>query len=89
MPEERSIGCVVLSMPDYVADSVAHTMAKISQVARLIPDGQGCLLIGPIEHALAEGLAAAARAAGYRCPSNRVALPDENSGRAAERSERV
>jgi hypothetical protein len=70
----RLPGRVVLTMPDFTADSLARVLAKAWQVARTMEDPS----IGPAERALAEGLAAAAEIGGYHCALGGLSLPPED-----------
>jgi hypothetical protein len=67
----RLPGRVVLTMPDFTADALARVLAKAWRVARAMDDPS----IGPTERALAESLAAAAEAGGFRCALGGLALP--------------
>jgi DNA-binding XRE family transcriptional regulator len=79
--EDRPVGRVVLAMPDFVADSLAHAVAKYYHVAHVMSDGRGSMAVGPLERAVAEGLAAAARACGYQCPFGAgLGLPEDDPG---------
>ena len=80
VPCTRPIGRVVLTMPDFTADFLAHTMAGLYTAAHLASGGKASLLLGPLERALAEGLSAAAHAAGYRSPRP-LGLPAEKPRR--------
>ena len=72
---ERLPGRVVLTMPDFTADNLARVLAKAWQVARAMDDPS----IGPVERALAEGLAAAAQVGGYRCALGGLCLPPKDA----------
>lgn len=69
VPARRSAARVVVSMPDYVADTVAHLLASGAEV---LADR----LAGPDERALAEALYSASQVNGYHCPSGGLELPE-------------
>jgi hypothetical protein len=81
MPPRTDLSAgLVLSMPDFVADTLAHALAKYYHLAHVMSDGQGGMDLGPLERAVAEGLAAAARACGYQCPSaGGLGLPKDDA----------
>jgi hypothetical protein len=64
VPDKRPVGRVVVSMPNFVADALSHTLAKAWQANRLFGGDSD---IGETERALAEALMAAAEASGNRC----------------------
>ena len=69
---ERRPARVVLTMPDYAADSLAHLLAYLSRLADVFPgldeNGLDCAVV-------AEALYAAATASGdYRCPEGGLRL---------------
>jgi hypothetical protein len=72
VPVRRAVRRVVVSMPDFVADTVAHLLAAGWQAA--VEDAGEDDIDGPgsEERALAEALFEASRAAGYRCPAGRL-----------------
>jgi len=76
VPCTRPAGRVVVTMPDFTAVYLAQMMADLYTAAHLASGGRASLIVGPLERALAEGLAAAAEAAGYRSPRPLV-LPVE------------
>ena len=61
---ERAPGRVVIAMPDFTADAVAHVLSKLGELA----DRLGMERDWMGERELAAALFEAARAAGYRCP---------------------
>jgi hypothetical protein len=68
VPGPRPVGRVVLTMPDYYADTLAHTLAALCEFADHLGAGQA----GPTEWAIAQGLYAAARFMGCWCPPGRL-----------------
>jgi hypothetical protein len=76
VPDDRPVGRVVLTMPDFVADTVAHALAKAWQVNQLFGGNIG---IGPTERAMAEALLAAAEASGSPCPDGGLNLPPDDA----------
>jgi hypothetical protein len=73
VPARRSVGRVVVVMPDFVADTVAHLLAAGCDVsAESAPDAPGR---GPLERELVAALFAASKVNGYRCPAGRVDWP--------------
>jgi hypothetical protein len=75
VPERRRVGRVVVSMPDFVADTVAHLLAAGCQVSTEDTRLDEADMPGPEERALVEALFAASRINGYRCPTGRRDLP--------------
>jgi hypothetical protein len=75
VPARRPVGRVVVSMPDFVADTVAHLLAIGCRVATEDASRDEADTPGPEERALAEALFAASRAAGYRCPTGELDVP--------------
>ena len=65
---ERTPGRIVVTMPDFTADALAHALSYLSRVA----DAMNRDRVGVGERELAEALFEAAHAAGYRCPSGHV-----------------
>jgi hypothetical protein len=65
---ERTPGRVVVTMPDFTADALAHALSYLSRVA----DAMNRERVGVGECELAEALFEAARAGGYRCPTGDV-----------------
>jgi hypothetical protein len=61
---DRPPARVLLSMPDYTADALAHLLAAW-HTARALADVEA---LGPDERSLAEALYDAATSGGYRCP---------------------
>lgn len=61
---ERAPGRVVIVMPDFTADAVAHVLSNLGELA----DRFGVERDWMGEHELAVALFDAAAAAGYRCP---------------------
>ena len=61
---ERAPGRVVIVMPDFTADAVAHVLSKLGELA----DRFGMERDWMGERELAAALFEAARAAGYHCP---------------------
>ncbi len=72
VPDERPVGRVVVTMPNFVADALAHALAKSWQVNQLFG---GNIDIGSTERALAEALLAAAEASGSHCRKGGLHLP--------------
>lgn len=72
VPAGRPVSRVVVSMPDFVADTVAHLLAAGWQAVVEDAAGDGVDTPGVEERALAEALFDASRAAGYRCPAGRL-----------------
>jgi hypothetical protein len=66
---------VVITMPDFAADSLAHLVARAWQVAEVMG---GILDIGEPERELAEALYDAITASGYRCPAGGLHLRAEH-----------
>ncbi len=62
---ERTVTRVVVTMPDYVADSLAHLLEDAARVAEVFGGFQSTSLDGA---ELAEALSVAATSGGYRCP---------------------
>jgi hypothetical protein len=62
---ERQPARIVLTMPDYVADDLAHLLAAISRVAMIFGNFEDSGIDSP---ALAEVLYAAATSGDYCCP---------------------
>lgn len=60
----RAPGRVVIVMPDFTADAVAHVLSNLGELA----DRLGMERDWMGEHDLAVALFDAAQAAGYRCP---------------------
>jgi hypothetical protein len=65
---ERTPGRVVIAMPDFTADALAHSLAYLAKIA----DGLDQERVGVGERELAQALFDAAQAAGYRCPSGQL-----------------
>jgi hypothetical protein len=65
---ERTPGRIVITMPDFTADALAHALSCLSRVA----DAMNRHRVGVGERELAEALFEAAHAGGYRCPSGHV-----------------
>jgi hypothetical protein len=76
LPGKRPVGRVVLTMPDFVADTLAHTLAKAWQVNQLFGGNIG---MGPTERAVAVALLAAAEASGSSCPEGGLNLPPDDA----------
>jgi hypothetical protein len=68
VPEERAVARVVVSMPDFVADTLAHLIAGACDLGETVM-GETDVVGGSDERALAEALFAASRVSGYRCPT--------------------
>ena len=64
--QDRVTGRVVITMPDYAADSLAHLIAAVCRAADLF--GGTNEWLGLADPDLAEALADACAASGYRCP---------------------
>ena len=62
---ERTAARVVVSMPDYIADALAHLLADAARVAEVFG---GFPSTGLDAAALADALYAAATSGDYRCP---------------------
>ena len=62
---ERAVTRVVVTMPDYVADGLAHLLEDAARVAEVFGGFQSTSLDGA---ELAEALSAAATSGDYRCP---------------------
>jgi len=75
VPDDRPVGRVVVTMPDFVADTLAHALAKAWHVNHLFG---GNIEVGPTERAVAEALLAAAEASGSRCPEGGLDLPADD-----------
>jgi hypothetical protein len=73
VPARRSVAWVVVRMPDYVADTVAHLLASGAEVLAE-------QLTGPDERALAEALYVASQVSGYHCPGGGLGLPEVGGG---------
>ena len=65
---ERIPGRVVVVMPDFTADALAHALAYLARIGDALDQER----VGVGERELAEALFDAARAAGYHCPSGRL-----------------
>jgi hypothetical protein len=65
---ERTPGRVVIAMPDFTADALAHVFAHLARIA----DAMNGERVGVGEQELAQALFDAARASGYRCPSGAI-----------------
>ena len=65
---ERTPGRVVIAMPDFTADALAHVFAHLARIA----DTMNGERVGVGEQELAQALFDAARASGYRCPSGAI-----------------
>jgi hypothetical protein len=65
---------VVITMPDFAADGLAHLVARAWQVAEVMG---GTLDIGEPERELAEALYEAITTSGYRCPAGGLHLRAE------------
>jgi hypothetical protein len=74
-PDERPVGRVVVTMPAFVADALAHSLAKSWQVNQLF---DGNIEIGVTERTLAEALLAAAEASGCPCREGGLRLPPDD-----------
>jgi len=72
VPDEQPVGRVVVTMPAFVADTLAHALATVWKVNELFA---GTVEIGPTERAVAEALFAAAEAGGCRCREGGLQLP--------------
>jgi hypothetical protein len=64
--DTRSVGRVVLAMPDFYADTFAHSLAALWQLIDRV--GGGTQHVGPTERAIAAALFEAAQFMGYKCP---------------------
>jgi hypothetical protein len=78
VPSTRAAARVVVTMPDFYADTLAHLIADAWHLAHRLG---GAGYVGPPERALAEALYAASTVAGYRCPRGGLQLPDEGEVR--------
>jgi hypothetical protein len=67
----RAPARVVVSLPDYVADGLAHLVARLWKLSVVFGDERGT---GIDERPLAEALFAASAAGGYRCPQGSLHL---------------
>jgi hypothetical protein len=76
--DTRPVGRVVLVMPDFYADSFAHSLAALCRVVDTVGgDGE---FAGPTERAIAEALFEAAQSTGYKCPEGGLKLlPSQSS----------
>lgn len=61
---ERRPGRVLIAMPDFTADALAHVLSYLGRVAELLDADR----LGVSPHELAEALYAAAASTGVRCP---------------------
>ena len=68
---ERAAARVVVAMPDFVADGLAHLLADAVRVAEVFGGFESNGIDGP---ALAEALYAAATSGDYRCPDGGLGL---------------
>ena len=68
VPEVRAVARVVVSMPDFVADTLAHLIAGACDLGATVM-GEAEAVGGSDERALADALLAASRVSGYRCPT--------------------
>ena len=68
---ERPPGRVIITLPDYAADSLAHLVARSWWISRLFDSEDR---FGLTDRALAEAIYAAA-ATTYRCPDGSLDLP--------------
>jgi hypothetical protein len=67
VPEDRAVARVVVSMPDFVADTLAHLITGACDLTETV---EGDDVVGDSdERALAAALFAASRVSGYRCPT--------------------
>jgi hypothetical protein len=71
--DTRSVGRVVLAMPDFYADSLARSIAALWRLVDGV--GGGTKHVGPTERAIAEALFEAAQFMGYRSPDGSLGLP--------------
>jgi hypothetical protein len=76
---DRVTGRIVITMPDYAADSLAHLIAAVCRAVDLF--GGTKEWVGLADPDLAEALAAACAASGYHCPGQ-PASRSENSAAA-------
>jgi hypothetical protein len=75
--DTRPVGCVVIRMPDFVADTFAHNLAALWEFGTRTRTES----IGSTERALAESLFEAARCMGYRCTEGGLRLsPSSDDG---------
>lgn len=82
VPSQRPVNRVTLTMPDFVADTLAHVLALGCRAAAAVPashapDRPG----GPLEQEVIDALFAASRVAGYRCPAGHAGWPALRLGR--------
>jgi hypothetical protein len=69
---ERVAARVVVAMPDFVADGLAHLLADAARVAEVFGGFQSNGIDGA---ALAEALYAAATSGDYQCPDGGLGMP--------------
>ena len=66
---ERTPGRVVIAMPDFTADALAHVLSYLGRIAELLDTER----VGVSPHELAEALYEAAASTGARCPDGTLA----------------
>jgi hypothetical protein len=77
--DTRSVGRIVLAMPDFYADSLARNLAALWRLVNSV--GADTERVGPTERAIAEALFEAARFMGYQCPDGNLDLPPSRDDR--------